>query len=88
MISIIFAADLALQLKPTSGVELRNILLGVMASLIAILMAYRAMAAYAAGHYGQMVTSVLAGALAAGFVVFPDQAMTVVKGLWTAVFGG
>jgi hypothetical protein len=76
------------QLTATSGVNFRNIILGIIGTLLVVVMAARGVGAYADQQYGKLVSIIAAAVPVAGFCYFPDQTIAIVKGLFTAFFGG
>lgn len=78
----------AAQLTPTSGTELRDVLLAVMGTFLLVVVAARGLAAFAEERYGKIVMLVLAAVPVAGVCYFPAQATELLKGLFTLFFGG
>ncbi|MCK2239982.1 MULTISPECIES: hypothetical protein [unclassified Crossiella] len=78
------ALELAQVLTPNSGIRLRDILLGIAGTFVLVLFIFRAVASYAAGHYGQVVTSLAVAVIVGGFAYFPDQAVSLLKGFWNS----
>lgn len=76
------------ELNANSGIPFRNVVLGIIATCVILILAGRAAAAFAAESYGKLVTLILAGAVVLGFAVFPDSAESMLKGIFTSVFGG
>lgn len=70
-----------------SGEGLKDIVLGIIGSLLLILMAGRMLAAYAEERYGKMVSLVAGGAAVAGVAYFPDTAIAILKGLFSQFTG-
>lgn len=70
-----------------SGEGLKNVVLGIIGSLLLIVMAGRMLASYTEERYGKMISLVAGGAAVAGVVYFPDTAISIVKGLFSQFTG-
>lgn len=75
------------QLNAGSGTNFRNIILGIIGTFAVVVLAARALGAFADERYGKMVTLLAAAVPVFGFCYFPDQAVEILKGLWSSVFG-
>lgn len=75
---------LAQGLTPNSGTGLREIILGILGTLLIVVIAFRCFAAFTEERYGKMLGIIAAGIVVAGFVYFPSQAVGIFKGLWGA----
>jgi hypothetical protein len=76
------------QLDSTSGTDARNIALGIIGTFAIVVLAARALAAFADERYGKMVTLIIAAIPVIGFAYFPDVTVNILKGLFTAFAGG
>lgn len=76
------------QLNANSGVNFRNIVLGIIGTLAVVVLAGRALGAFADERYGKLVTLLAAAIPVIGFCYFPDQTTSILKGLFTSIFGG
>lgn len=76
------------QLTANSGNALRDIVLGIVASLAVAILGALLLKAFGEQRHGQMIGIFLAGAVVVGSAVFPDQTMSVLGGLFSSVFGG
>lgn len=75
------------QLNANSGTDVRNIALGIIGTLAIVVLAARALAAFADEAYGKMVTLLLAAVPVFGFAYFPDTTVNILNGLFTAFTG-
>lgn len=75
------------QLSATSGTLLRDIMLGIIGTLTLIVMAWRALGAYADEHFGKLFTIVAGAVLVFGFSYFPDTTASLLIGIWTSFLG-
>ena len=78
------AARLLAQLNSTSGSDAANIALGIIGTFVIVVLAARALAAFADERYGKMVTLIIAAIPVIGFAYFPDITVNILKGLFTA----
>ena len=76
------------QINATSGTDLANILLGIIGTFIMVVLAARALAAFADERYGKMVTLIAAAIPIIGFAYLPDVTLNVLKALFTTFVGG
>lgn len=76
------------QLDASSGTDLRDIVLGIIGTFVIVVLAARALAAFADERYGKMVTLILAAIPVIGFAYFPDSTVEILKGLFTSFAGG
>jgi hypothetical protein len=76
------------QLNSTSGIDAANIALGIIGTFAIVVLAARALAAFADERYGKMVTLIIAAIPVIGFAYFPDLTVNILKGLFTAFAGG
>lgn len=76
------------QLDSNSGTDARNIALGIIGTFAIVVLAARALAAFADERYGKMVTLIIAAIPVIGFAYFPDVTVEILKGLFTAFAGG
>lgn len=89
MSTAVMASDMVLaQLNENSADHLRDIVLGIVGALAVMVLAARALAAMADDRYGKMLGLFAGGALVLGVCVFPEQATSILVGLFTTVFGG
>lgn len=72
------------QLNATSGTSVRDIALGIIGTFAIVVLAARALAAFADEQYGKMVTLLLAAVPVFGFAYFPDSTVNILNGLFTA----
>jgi hypothetical protein len=75
------------QLDANSGADARNIALGIIGTFAIVVLAARALAAFADERYGKMVTLIIAAIPVIGFAYFPDVTVNILKGLFTAFAG-
>lgn len=74
------------QLSATSGTALRDVALGIIGTLTLIVMAARALGAYADEHFGKLFTLVLAAVPVFGFSYFPDATAALLAAIWSSFF--
>lgn len=72
------------QLNANSGTNARDIALGIIGTFAIVVLAARALAAFADEQYGKMVTLLLAAVPVFGFAYFPDATVNILNGLFTA----
>ena len=83
----------AVQLADTYEVAAPNltstsaIVLSLLGTLFTIFMAVKVFGAYAQKRWGELVVEVLAGIVAAYFVLLPDSAVGMLKTFASAIFG-
>src|SRR5438046_2523393 len=82
------AARVLAQLNSTSGSDAANIALGIIGTFVIVVLAARALAAFADERYGKLVTLIVAAIPVVGFAFFPDVTVNILKGLFTAFAGG
>jgi len=75
-------------LTSSTGLGLRNALLNILGSFLILIVAFRALSLFADEKYGKMITLMLGAAVVAGLCFYPDQAVALLKGVWTTTFGG
>lgn len=80
------AVNLA-QLNANSGTNARNIILGIIGTFTIVVLAARALGAFADERYGKMVTLIIAAVPVIGFAYFPDETVNILKGLFSAFTG-
>lgn len=73
------------QLTPNSGTGLRRVILGILGTLLIVVIAIRVGVAFVEERYGKMLGIIAAAVVVAGFVYFPSQATSILKGLWNLV---
>ncbi len=74
-------------LSATSGTNARNIILGIIGTFTIVVLAARALGAFADERYGKMVTLIIAAVPVIGFAYFPDETVNILKGLFSAFTG-
>lgn len=77
-------ADLTAQ----SGQALQKVILGICGTALIVLVAVKALKAYAEDKYGKLASLVIAGGLVAFFVYFPDDAIALLKSLGSSANSG
>jgi hypothetical protein len=75
------------QLNANSGTDARNIVLGIIGTFAVVVLAVRALGAFADDQYGKMITLLLASIPVFGFAYFPDSTVNIITGLFTAFTG-
>jgi len=75
------------QLTANSGIAFRDIVLGILGTFTLIVLAARALAAYADDRYGKMVTLILAAVPVIGFCYFPDLTLEILQNMFQLVTG-
>ena len=74
------------QVSATSGTALRDIALGIIGTLTLIVMAARALGAYADEQFGKLIWLVVGAVPVIGFSYFPDATASLLTGVWTSFF--
>lgn len=74
-------------LTATSGTTIRNTILGIIGTFAIVVLAARSLGAFADERYGKMVTLTIAAVPVMGFCYFPDQTVSILKGLFSAFTG-
>jgi hypothetical protein len=74
-------------LTATSATNFRNIILGIIGTLATVVLAARTLGAFADERYGKMVTLIAAAVPVIGFSYFPDQTVSILKGLFSTFTG-
>ena len=75
------------QLTGSTGIGLRNAILNILGTFLVAIIAARALSQFADEKYGKMITMLFAGAVVAGICYFPDQAIGLLKSIWSAAVG-
>jgi len=75
------------QLNARSGIGLRDVVLGILGTLAILVLAGRAIAAFAGENYGKFVSLSGAGIFVFGICYFPDRTVDILKGLFGLFFG-
>ena len=75
-------------INATSLDSIKGIILGLCGTALIIILAIRALGYFANEKYGKFAGMAMAGVVVAGFVYFPDQLITMLKGLWSSIVGG
>ncbi|TDQ00598.1 hypothetical protein [Labedaea rhizosphaerae] len=75
-------------LNSDSGAALAHVALGIIGSFILVILAFRALAAFADERYGKIVTCFLAAVPVFGFAYLPDQTRSLLSTLWSMFAGG
>lgn len=73
------------QLNPNSGINARNILLGIVGTFTLVVLAFRALGAFADERYGKLATLIIAAIPVFGFAYFPDETVNIFKSLYTSL---
>jgi hypothetical protein len=71
-----------------SGSSLKTAILGICGTIFVIMLAAKVLNAWAEEKYGKMVTLLVAGAVVAFVVFFPDQAVAVLKNIGSSIGSG
>ena len=71
-----------------SGEGLKNVLLGIIGSLLLIVVGGRMLAALTEERYGKMLSLIAGGAAVALFAYMPDVGVSILKGFASMVTGG
>jgi hypothetical protein len=71
-----------------SGSSLKTAILGICGTIFVIILAAKTLSAWAEEKYGKMVTLLVAGAVVAFVLFFPDQAVTVLKNIGSSIGSG
>ncbi|MGH3701275.1 MAG: hypothetical protein ACRDQY_17790 [Pseudonocardiaceae bacterium] len=74
-------------LTANSATNFRNIILGLIGTFAIVVLAARSLGAFADERYGKMVTLIISAVPVFGFCYFPDQTVSVLKGLFTTFTG-
>lgn len=69
------------------GVAVKDWVLLLAGNIFIIIFVIRAIGAFAKKEWGELVVNFLAGIVIAGFVYFTDSSITVLKSIWTTIFG-
>jgi len=75
-------------LNPESGSGLAHVALGIIGSFILVILAFRALAAFADERYGKIVTCFLAAVPVFGFAYLPEETRNLLSALWSTFVGG
>jgi hypothetical protein len=82
--SAVQSAVVVAQLNPSSGIPVRDIALAIIGTFAIVVLAARALGAFADERYGKMITLVLAAIPVIGFSYFPDATVNILKGLFNS----
>jgi len=80
-------APMAGEVFPT-GVAVKDAVLTLAGNVFIIIFIIRTVGAFAKKEWGELVVNFLAGIIIAGFVYFTDSSVTVLKTIWSLIFGG
>jgi hypothetical protein len=75
-------------ITPNTGHQLRDVMLGIVGTFALVVMAARALAAFADERYGKMITVFLGAVPIFGMAYFPDQVISILTGLWSTFTKG
>ena len=81
-------AQLLADITAQSGSSLKTAILGICGTIFVIILAAKTLSAWAEEKYGKMVTLLVAGAVVAFVLFFPDQAVTVLKNIGSSIGSG
>lgn len=70
-----------------TGEALKNAILLILGNIFIVLLAVRAVGAWARKEWGELVALVVGAVLVAGFIYFPDQIVTLLKAIWSQLTG-
>lgn len=75
-------------MEVTDGSSLKDWVLVFAGNIFIVVLAIRAVGHYAKREWGELVTSLLAAVFIAGVIYANDQTMTILKNIFTMIFGG
>lgn len=71
----------------TTGTDLKDWVLLLAGNIFVVILAVRSVGYFAKREWGEFTGMIIAAVLVAGFVYFPDQAISVLKQVWQTFLG-
>jgi hypothetical protein len=84
---ILVGTSFLTDLTANSGTTVRNTILGIIGTFAIVVLAARSLAAFADERYGKLGSLIAAAVPVTGFCYFPDQTVSILKGLFSAFTG-